>query len=241
MLNENDIPLTVGNNWLPGADVPIAKLEVDSRGVAHQGMAKSASINGVFTLKKVGTTDVPAVAKEREWWQIDVPMWRQIDVPAGTELMLFGSFRAEMPTGRYSTSYNRPGETKVTTYYDVYSGEVAFVCPALTAGKTYVLTCDWPSLDKKNKMKVTNRRHYNLRSPPGGEVFLNIIGGMFVVGLPDIMIEVLQPKTIKSAAPEEGPSLLLYERTDKGKNKNKISLKLVYQYLILEERGIPVP
>jgi hypothetical protein len=141
--------------------------------------------------------------------------WSPVDVPAGREIELAVQYTA-----------------------NDYTSEADFTYPALTAGHTYVLTLDEPFL-KKGKMRVINRRYWVNR---GMGVMLSILfWELLLVGVPDALAEMVQPATIKSDAPKEGPSVLLYERTDNGKRKNKISLKLIYQYSLFEKQGFPVP
>ncbi|GHU97572.1 hypothetical protein FACS189483_03930 [Spirochaetia bacterium] len=109
-----------------------------------------------------------------------------------------------------------------------YTSEAEFTIPPLTAGKTYILTFDEPVL-KGKKMLVTNRRHWAFRGASG------TFSAIFNLGI------ALQPTTVKSDAPKAIPSLLLYERTDNSRNKNKISLKLIYQYSLREKQGFPIP
>jgi hypothetical protein len=141
--------------------------------------------------------------------------WSPVDVPADREITLSVQFTAMD-----------------------YTSETEFTIPPLTAGKTYMLTIDEPIL-KKEKMLVANRRYWTNRG--AGVILSTLFWEILIVGMPDAIAELCQPARIKSDAPKEGPSLLLYERTDDGKRKNKISLKLLYQYSLSEMQGFPVP
>ncbi|GHT51208.1 hypothetical protein FACS1894102_7100 [Spirochaetia bacterium] len=142
--------------------------------------------------------------------------WAPVDVPAGKAIKL----TAQITDGGHTS-------------------EVEFTPPALSEGKTYILAIDTPFLTKKKGMRVTNRRHFMNRG--AGAVFGTFMEIFLIVGMPDAFVEVFRPQFIKSDAPKAGTSILLYERLDDGKKKNKISLKLIYQYSIWEMQGVLVP
>ncbi|GHT51498.1 hypothetical protein FACS1894102_7430 [Spirochaetia bacterium] len=152
------------------------------------------------------------------------------------ELILLGVEKVKLPQ-RESKKYWSPVDVpagreialNVQFSADGYTSNVEFTVPPLTEGKTYLLTFDEPFL-KNGEMLVSNRRRWSNRGFGGGFALV------FSWGL-----LTAQSKTIKINAPKDTVSLLLYERTDKGKSKKKISTKLIYQYSFRDKKGFTVP